>query len=221
MPGTRSREATGSTSWSCADRTRCHKLLELFVYRAVREDDRSDAELLRALRREPEAVGALYDRYALRLVRYLRQEGADEDVALDAAQEVFARLIVHRRRVHPGADGSVWPWLVATGRNLLRDWQRRRAVDAKARLRLGIGVASDEGAADVLSRAEASRLRHRLGHALDRLPTEQRTAVTARVLGDLDYAEIASAAGASEATVRRRVSRGLRAMQTFLQGGDS
>lgn len=187
----------------------------------MRESDRSDADLLQALRRGAQPVGVLYDRYAFRLVRYLQQEGASEEIALDAVQEVFARLIVHRRRIRPGADGSIWPWLAVTGRNLLRDWQRRRAVDARARRRLGIAVASDEAVTDVLRRTEASQLRPRLGLALNQLPAEQRTAVTARVLNELDYAEIASAAGASEATVRRRVSRGLRAMQTFLQGGDS
>ena len=185
----------------------------------VREPDPTDADLLQALRSDPQAVGVLYDRYALRLVRYLQREGASEDIALDAAQEVFARLLVHRRRVRPGAGGSIWPWLAVTGRNLLRDWHRRRAVDVKARRRLGMAIASDE-AADVLARAEASRLRPRLRLALNGLPPEQRTAVKARVLNELDYAEIASSAGASEATVRRRVSRGLRAMQTFLQGGD-
>jgi RNA polymerase sigma-70 factor (ECF subfamily) len=54
-----------------------------------------------------------------------------------------------------------------------------------------------------------------------RLSPEQRTAVTARVLDQLDYPEIAGATGASEQTVRRRVSRGLRAMQTFLEGGNT
>jgi DNA-directed RNA polymerase specialized sigma24 family protein len=82
--------------------------------------DPTYAELLQALRGEPQAAGLLYDRYALRLVRYLEQQGASEDIALDATREAFARLIVHRRRVHPGADGSVWPWLAVTGRNLLR-----------------------------------------------------------------------------------------------------
>lgn len=162
----------------------------------------------------------LYDRYAQRLARYLQQEGASEDIALDAVQEVFARLIVHRRRVRPGADGSIWPWLVATGRNLLRDWQRHRAVEAKARRRLGLGLEADATEAAV-ARIDATRRRGKLSRALARLTPEQRTAVTARVLDELDYPEIATAAGASEVTVRRRVSRGLRAMQTFLQGGDS
>lgn len=185
----------------------------------VREPEPTDVDLLQALRRDPQAVGVLYDRYALRLVRYLQREGASEEIALDAVQEVFARLIVRRRRVRPGLGGSIWPWFAVTGRNLLRDWHRRRAIDAKARQRLGMAIASDQ-AADVDARADAIQLRPRLRLALNDLPPEQRTAVTARVVNELDYAEIASSAGASEATVRRRVSRGLRAMQTFLQGGD-
>ena len=180
----------------------------------------TDAELLLELRRDPQLVGTLYDRYARRLVSHLQHAGASEQVALDATQEVFARLIVHRRRVRLTDDGSLWPWLVVTGRHLLRDWQRRGAVDARARRRIGIPAADDE-AGEVLARVEADRLRGRLRLALGRLPEEQRLAVAARVIDELDYAEIASAAGASEPTVRQRVSRGLRAMQTFLEGGNS
>jgi RNA polymerase sigma-70 factor (ECF subfamily) len=162
----------------------------------------------------------VYDRYALRLVRYLREQGASEDVALDAVQEAFARLIVHRRRVRLAEDRSLWPWLAVTGRNLLRDWQRRGVVEARARHRLGISIAPDESA-DALTRLDAIRQGSPLRVALERLSPEQRTAVAARVIEERDYPEIAEATGASEETVRRRVSRGLRAMQTFLQGGNS
>jgi RNA polymerase sigma factor (sigma-70 family) len=179
-----------------------------------------DGDLLNALRRDPEAAGLVYDRYALRLVRYLQQQGASEDVALDAVQEAFARLIVRRRRVSLADDGSLWPWLAVTGRNLLRDWQRRGVVEARARHRLGISVAHDESA-DALIRLDATRQGEPLRLALERLTPEQRTAVTARVVEEHNFLEIAQATGASEASVRRRVSRGLRAMQTFLQGGNS
>jgi RNA polymerase sigma factor (sigma-70 family) len=179
----------------------------------------TDRQLLKAIRREPEGIGAVYDRYALRLVRYLQQQGATEDLALDAAQEVFARLIVHHREVRVGADGSLWPWLAVTGRNLLRDWQRRRAIDTRARRRLGLSAPSDE-IGEALARTDASRLRPALEVALARLTAEQRTAVTARVIHERAYSEIAEAEGATEDTVRNRVSRGLRAMQTFLQGGN-
>jgi RNA polymerase sigma-70 factor (ECF subfamily) len=182
--------------------------------------DASDAELLQALRHDPHAVGLLYDRYALRLVRFLEKGGASEQPALDAAQETFAKLVVQHRRLCPAADGTLWPWLAVTGRNLVRDWQRRQVVDARARLRLGLPVADDE-ADDVAARADARTLRPRLRLALRRLSPEQRAAVTARVLDELTYPEIADATGASEQTVRGRVSRGLRAMQTFLEGGRS
>ena len=185
----------------------------------VSGQDPSDADLLQALRRDPHAVGALYDRYASHLVRYLQQHGAREDVALDATQEMFARLIVHGRRVRPSSDGTIWPWLAVSGRNLLRDWQRRGAVEAKARHRLGLPISIEP--TDPLARVEAAQLGESLSNGLNRLSPDQRAAVTARVLQERDYSEIASATGASEATVRRRVSRGLRAMQTFLQGGNS
>jgi RNA polymerase sigma factor (sigma-70 family) len=185
----------------------------------VSDQDPTDGELLQALRRDPHAVGALYDRYASRLVRYLQHHGAREDVALDATQEMFARLIVHGRRVRPSSDGTIWPWLAVSGRNLLRDWQRRGGVEAKARHRLGLPISVE--ATDPLVRVEAAQLGEGLSNGLKLLNPDQRTAVTARVLQERDYSEIASATGASEATVRRRVSRGLRAMQTFLQGGNS
>lgn len=182
--------------------------------------DPSDAGLLQALRHDPQVVGVIYDRYALRLVRYLERAGASADAALDAMQETFARLVVQHRRVRPADDGTLWPWLAVTARNLVRDSQRRGAVDARARSRLGVPLAGDE-TLDVAARADARRLRPRLRLALGRLSPEQRTAVTARVLDELDYPEIAGATGASEQTVRRRVSRGLRAMQTFLEGGNT
>lgn len=188
--------------------------------RVVSGQDPGDGELLRGMRHDLQLVGLLYDRYALRLVRYLQQNGASEDVALDATQETFARLIVYSRRVRPSSDGTIWPWLAVSGRNLLRDWQRRGTVEAKARRRLGLTSFVDERT-DPFARTAAEPLDEDLSAGLDRLSSDQRVAVTARVLEERDYAEIAAATGASEATVRRRVSRGLRAMQTFLQGDTS
>jgi RNA polymerase sigma factor (sigma-70 family) len=184
------------------------------------DTDPTDDELLRTLRKEPHVLGLLYDRYSLRLVRYLQQHGAGEDVALDATQETFARLIVHGHRVQPSSDGTLWPWLAVSGRNLLRDWQRRGTVEAKARRRLGLSGSVDENP-DALARINADQLDQGLSDGLAHLSPDQRLAVTARVLEERDYSEIAAATGASEATVRRRVSRGLRAMQTFLQGDNS
>ncbi|MGH3262505.1 MAG: RNA polymerase sigma factor [Trebonia sp.] len=44
---------------------------------------------------------------------------------------------------------------------------------------------------------------------LDGLPVDQREAVRARVIDDLDYEQVASIARVSPAAARKRVSRGL------------
>jgi RNA polymerase sigma-70 factor, ECF subfamily len=180
----------------------------------------ADAELLQAMGREPQAIALLHDRHARRLVAYLQRHGATDEAALDAAQETFARLIVRHRRVRVADDGSLWPWLAVTARNLVRDWQRRGAVDARARRRLGLPVALDESD-EATARIDATRLQGRLRRGLARLPDDQRDAITAHVVEERGYPEIAATTGATEEAIRSRVSRGLRALHTFLEGGHS
>jgi RNA polymerase sigma factor (sigma-70 family) len=187
---------------------------------------RRDAEIervaLQRLRRDPDAICLIYDRYVLRLVRFLQAEGASPEVAWDAAQETFARLLGSRRRsIQPPV--VAWPWLTATGRNLLRDWSRRGTVDNCARAQLGISsqcLAAEE-IDDLVARLEAEEESQGLSMALDALAAEQREAIVERVIGGLDYAEVAALAGVSEDTVRTRVSRGLRRMRSLLLEGGS
>ena len=54
--------------------------------------------------------------------------------------------------------------------------------------------------------------------ALAKLPSEQRQAIEARVIGERNYTDIARELRCSEAVVRKRVSRGLRALRTRLVG---
>jgi RNA polymerase sigma-70 factor (ECF subfamily) len=154
---------------------------------------RSDAEAVRGLRRDPEAIAVLYDRHVGRLVAALAAVGGDRELAFDIAQETFARLPEHGRRVRVADDGTAWPWLWTVGRNLLRDQQRRSATDARARRRLGISVAPyEEHAVDeLISRVDAEQLR----------------------------AELAGSSRAGGQALRARVSRGLRALRVRLSGG--
>ena len=177
--------------------------------------------LLQRLGSDPEAICAIYDRYLVRLVRFLQHEGASPEVAWDAAQETFARLLATSRRRHAQPPATAWPWLSATGLNLLRDWARRGMVDTRARRRLKIisqPMAADE-IERVISRLEADEESRRIFTALDALSSDQRQAVAERVIDELDYPELAARAGVSEEAVRTRVSRGLRRMRTHLDGG--
>jgi RNA polymerase sigma-70 factor (ECF subfamily) len=51
------------------------------------------------------------------------------------------------------------------------------------------------------------------------LPADQRLAVTAYVVDDRSYGEVAGEAQVSEAVVRQRVSRGLRSLRRRMGGG--
>jgi RNA polymerase sigma-70 factor (ECF subfamily) len=173
---------------------------------------------LRRLRRDPDAICVIYDRYVLQLVRFLQTEGASPEIAWDAAQETFARLLAGSRRRSIQTPVAAWPWLTTTGKNLLRDWSRRGTVDSRARARLGISSQHLAAAEidDLVARLDAHEAGGRLSTALDALATEQRQAIVNRVIGGLDYPEVAALAGVSEETVRTRVSRGLRRMRSLL-----
>jgi RNA polymerase sigma-70 factor, ECF subfamily len=188
-----------------------------------RSDGETEGAALQRLRRDPDAICVIYDRYVARLVRFLQAEGATPEVAWDAAQETFARLLAGSRRRSFQTPFAAWPWLATTGRNLLRDWFRRGTVDNRARARLGISsqrLAAEE-IEDLVARLEAEEESEGLSTALDALAAEQREAIVERVIGGLDYAEVAALTGVSEDTVRTRVSRGLRRMRSLLLEGGS
>jgi RNA polymerase sigma factor (sigma-70 family) len=180
----------------------------------------SDAEALRRLRRDPEAIVSLYDRHVARLVAALAAASGDRELAFDLAQETFARALESGHRVKMEEGESAWPWLWTVARNLLRDAQRRNAVDRSARRRLGIATVGydDQAVDDLIARVDAEELRSILGRALAGLPAEQRDAVVGRVVLEHDYAALAGAS-ANETAIRARVSRGLRALRIRLSGG--
>lgn len=180
----------------------------------------SDASALRRIRRDPEAICVLYDRYAADLLADLTRRAEDREVALDLTQEAFARALEYGHRVRLARGGSAWPWLCTIARNLVIDWRRRGTVDSSARARLGIASRSDHGCPtdDLIDRLDAAKLAGSLEGALDALPPAYRHAVSGRVTEELSYRELAAAQGTSEQVVRARVSRGLRAMRVRLSG---
>jgi RNA polymerase sigma factor (sigma-70 family) len=183
----------------------------------------TDAQALEALRRDPDAICALYDRHLVELVGFLRGAGATQEMAWDVAQETFARLLARGFRGRLAPDGSAWPWLAVTSRNLLRDWQRRGTADERARRRLGIAViaSGEEDIEDALARLDSQTRAGGVESALASLPPAQHAAVVGRVIDEKEYAVLAEDAYESEQTIRRRVSRGLRSMRTYIEGASA
>jgi RNA polymerase sigma factor (sigma-70 family) len=183
----------------------------------------SDAQALEALRRDPEAICALYDRHLVELVGFLRRAGATQEMAWDVAQETFAGLLARGFRGRLAADESAWPWLAVTSRNLLRDWQRRGTADERARRKMGVAVigGGDEELEEALGRLDIESRRVGIAEALASLPATQHAAVVGRVIDEKDYGALAEDAYESEQTMRRRVSRGLRLMRALIEGASA
>jgi len=177
------------------------------------ESPHTDEALL--LSGEPEDFGRFYDRYVRSLLAYFQRRTRDPEVAADLTAETFAAALAARARFEARAvPASVW--LFAIAHHKLTDYFRRGSAEDRMRRRLGVERVP-VGAED----AEMIRL---LGEEVafqlvGELPPDQRDAVRAHVLEDRDYGDIARASVTSEATVRKRVSRGLSTLRARA-GGD-
>jgi RNA polymerase sigma factor (sigma-70 family) len=173
----------------------------------------TDEALLRSS--DLEDFGRFYDRYVRSLLGFFQRRVHDPEVAADLTAETFAAALIARGRYRP-QTATAAGWLFAIAQHKLLDYQRRGSAETRMRQRLGmerrpvsaedvetIVWLGDQGAAEII----------------EELPVEQRDAIRAHVLEERGYAEIASSQRLSEATVRQRVSRGLRVLRK--RAGDS
>jgi RNA polymerase sigma factor (sigma-70 family) len=167
----------------------------------------SDDELLVATRDDAEAFGVFYSRHVDFTIAFLMRSTGDVETALDLTAEVFAAALAASPRYRP-SEAPARAWLLGIARHKLADAHRRRDRERSARQRLGMPLRefSDAEIERVELSADGSD-----GYlaGMSELPPEQRDAVAACVIEERDYAEIAADAGASQATIRQRVSRGL------------
>jgi RNA polymerase sigma-70 factor (ECF subfamily) len=167
----------------------------------------TDAQLLRASRRDPAAFAKLYRRHAPAVHAWFAQRLAW--AASDLTAETFAQAWLSRGTFRDQRDGSALPWLLGVGRNVLRESARRDRVETRARERLGLPltIGSDDGYAAVEERLSP---RPSLAAALAALPEHERRAVELRVVEERPFGEVAEALGIRPAAARLRVSRALR-----------
>ena len=167
----------------------------------------TDEALLTAV--DPQAFGVFYARHLDGVERYFARRVANGELAADLAAETFAAALVARRRFVPGGTPAAG-WLYTIAARRLVDYQRRAAVERRAResLESEARVEARWAAPSVDDDGEPALLRS--------LPEDQRRAVAAHVLRERSYERIATVSGASEASIRQRVSRGLRTLRAPL-----
>lgn len=179
---------------------------------------RTDAELIRRSRSDPDAFGDLAQRYVLRLDTWFRHRTGDRTVAADLTAETLAQAWRGAPRFRDLADGSAAPWLYGIAQNLLWAYERKRRVETAARRRLGMPLRDYGDLGDVDDRLDAGAHAPRLREAMDDLPAREREALELRVVDDLPYGVVAARLGVSQGVARTYVSRALQSLRTRLQG---
>lgn len=169
-------------------------------------EDESDAAVIAASLESPPRFGAIFDRHATVLHRYLvRRVGPDE--AESMMGDVF-RIAFEKRATYDLDRPAARPWLYGIATNLLAKHRRTEARRLHAVARLAAHRLPPLDLADHVSGAvDAADLWPRVADAVTELPTPERDALVLHVWEGLSYEDIAEALGVPVGTVRSRLNR--------------
>jgi RNA polymerase sigma factor (sigma-70 family) len=180
-------------------------------------EPRDDHRLLEAARAGDAAAFELfYRRHREVLLAYCAQRVPMPELAADLMAESFTAALI---AVHDG-DRSLpdvpVAWLFTIAHRKLIDSHRRGRVEDQARRRLELEPLLIDDAD--IARIEEIASRTDVATELARtLPSDQFEALRARVLEERSYPDIAREFRCSQAVVRKRVSRALRALRIGLE----
>jgi RNA polymerase sigma-70 factor (ECF subfamily) len=174
-----------------------------------------DPDVLEGVRRrDPEALGRIFDAafpfvYAL-AVRFL----GDRSLAEDAAQDVFAKVHRAADRVDPARH--LKPWLTTITLNTCRDRLRRR--NRRPELAMDPGVLETVGHKTEspeyqLIEGERKRL---LERAMESLDEKHREVVVLHIYAGQPHEDSAQQLGITPAAARKRYSRALKKLREFM-----
>ena len=188
-------------------------------------NDEADEVLLQAYRAgDVRAFERLVARYEKPIWNFLRRFVADAATAEDLLQEVFLRVVKSADEWRGAAKFSTWLYTIA--RNLDRRSRapsgaperglarRSRAAGSDSTATLHDRLPSPDRRADDL--ASDRQTKRRIDEAVAALPAEQREVFLMREVMEMPFAEIATAVGASEPTVKSRMRYALEKLRAAL-----
>jgi RNA polymerase sigma-70 factor (ECF subfamily) len=178
------------------------------------EDPDEQGLLERASRADPEALGALYDRYVGRIYSYIYHRVGQADLAEDLTAQVFARMLEAIQ------EGRAWRtsfsgWLYRIAHNLVVDHYRRRGRATFVELEEAQPIVADE--ADPVRKVEARLESEHLRAALAKLTEEQAQVIALRFLDEFSIAEVAAMMDKTEGAIKALQYRAVLALRRVMQ----
>ncbi len=165
----------------------------------------TDEEVLVAMRKDPELLGVLIDRYEAAFLRKARSILYSPEEAEEAVQDVFTRIYVYadRYQSQEGASFSSWAYAILTRlcftryQKLKKERGRTQEMEPETYERL-----RDEG-----DFVEELALKDEVLIALSRLPEASAKALKLQFIEGKTQEEIAASEGTSVSAVKTRVHR--------------
>jgi RNA polymerase sigma-70 factor (ECF subfamily) len=174
-----------------------------------------DAELAglidRARGGQPEALGALYDRYSPAIYRYLYRRSGDAALAEDLTGTVFLKMLEALRK-DQAWDDSFSGWLYRIAHNLLTDYMRARSRRPEADLPETLPA----GGTRLEDRVERGIATDAVRKALYQLKPEYTEVLLLRFTEGLSHADVAERLGKTETAVKVTQHRALKALRSRL-----
>ena len=180
-----------------------------------------DEILVSAAREDTEAVGRLYDKYYVEIVRYIYHCTFDHIVTEDLTSNVFLAALRHIGR-YKWRQVPFRAWLYRIATNEVRmHWRRQKRTsaislhtDSSSQAEQNRELESgNPSAGDSVAASEEYRLVHK---ALLELRMKYRTVIILRYFEDKMIAEICEITGKKEGTVKSQLHRGLARLQDIL-----
>lgn len=183
----------------------------LLAHGTARPGSPTDAEIVTASVREPDAFTRLFERHWEALFRFCqsRAGAAGEDIAAEAFRVAF-----DRRGRYDSRYGDARPWLFGIANNLLRDhFRSARREEQKLTRSASLDVLAQS---DEPGELERQMLGPQMAGALQGLPAADRDALLLLAWADLDYEQISQALGVPLGTVRSRIHRARQRVRDYL-----
>jgi RNA polymerase sigma-70 factor (ECF subfamily) len=172
-------------------------------------------------RRDPAALGELFERYFDQVYGVVHRLIGDRPAAEDVTQEVFLKVHRAAHQLDPSRDPG--PWLMTIATNACRDlwrsgaWRmsRRSASVEDDPVAASKLVSASENPERGMIAAERERL---VQDAIARLPEPLRVSIVLHDYQGLSHQEVATITGVHHAAARKRYSRAIAALGAQLRG---
>jgi len=175
--------------------------------------DATDSDLIARAKQEPEAFGALYDRYVDRIYNYICYRMGNDQDAEDLTARTFYRALDHFQGYEDrGAPFSAWLYRIA--HNLVANWHRdhsRRKMIAIDDLVLS--APKGKGPAATTEKGDQEDL---LLSAVRRLAPDRQQLIILKHVEGMTNAEIGQVMGRTEGAIKSLYHRALVALREDL-----